>query len=57
MTRRFSSQLSPIKLSDDLRQALQQIADEREIPLALAVREAIRLYVKFHGKNSSVETL
>ena len=50
---RFSALLPPTKINLGLLQALQSLAQEREITVAQAVRDAIRLYVSTHQKNAN----
>jgi len=51
MSKRFSAQLPPIKINSGLLQALQSLAQEREITVSQVVRDAIRLYINTQPKN------
>ena len=53
MALRFSAQLPPIKINPGSLQALQSLAQEREITVAQVVRDAIRLYISTHQKNAN----
>jgi metal-responsive CopG/Arc/MetJ family transcriptional regulator len=53
MTPRFFAKLPPIKINSDLLQAVQSLAQEREISVSQVVRDAIRLYISTHQKNAN----